>query len=472
MSNVVYLLADQLACQALRFCGGGWVETPQIDRLAARSTSVETCLSTVPVCGPYRSMLMTGRHPQTTGHVINHVCTRHDEIGLADAFAHAGYRTGYIGKWHLHRGSFPDSMACDWVPEGRARLGWDYWRAYNQHMIYFNGPIHAGDWLSDPVEPHEAESPRWQGYETEGLMDYVEEFLGKNAHRPFLMMLSPHQPHITQGKFAPDRFYRDLPETFDLPWDCRPEIHAQTQVMLRDYLAMVLALDEMVGRVLNLLDKMGLADKTYFVFTSDHGTQLGLQDLPPWDKQYPYEACVRVPFLISGPGIAAGARVPIMMTPVDIMPTLCSLAGVPVPRTVEGMDLAPALLGRKDARYRDHALLMNFSAAYGSLREGREWRGVRTHSHTYVRWLDGRRELYDLAADPRQSRNLAGEATHAELLQEAEELMQKLLRERGDTFGSCREWRHWFDAERRVVANASGPLPHPETPPDWSLLRP
>ncbi|MGZ0655439.1 sulfatase-like hydrolase/transferase [Coraliomargarita sp. W4R53] len=472
MNNVIYMLADQLACQALRLYGEGWVETPNIDRLADRSTVVDTCLSTFPVCAPYRAMMMTGRYPQSNGHIVNHVCTRHDEIGVADAFAHAGYRTGYIGKWHLHRGSFPDSMACDWVPEGRSRLGWDYWRAYNQHMIYFDGPIHKGDWLIDPVEPHEAEAPHWKGYETEGLMEYVKEFLGQPSEKPFLLMVSPHQPHITQGKFAPDRFYKDLPESFDVPWDCSEETNANTQAMLPDYLAMVLAIDEMVGNMLSLIDGLGLSETTHFVFTSDHGTQLGMQDLPPWEKQYPYEASIRVPFLVSGPGVEAGVRLNTMMTPVDIMPTLCSLAGVPVPRSVEGMDLAPVLLGQKDAQAREHALLMNFSDAYGSLKEGRQWRGIRTHTHTYVRWFDGRRELYDLLADPYQAVNLVSEDSQRQLVEEMENLLQELLLERGDRFEPCRDLRHWFDSERRVVANAFGPLSHPETSPDWSLLQP
>ncbi|MBN2161353.1 MAG: sulfatase [Pontiellaceae bacterium] len=468
--NVVFMFADQLAFHALKLYGGNWIDTPNIDRLATQGTTLDNSISSFPVCGPYRSMLMTGRHPQSTGHVINHVCTRHDEIGVADAFSHAGYNTGYVGKWHLHRGSFPDSMACDWVPEGRARLGWQYWRAYNQHMIYFDGPIHQGNWITDQVEPHEPNCPHWDGYETDGLMDYVREFISDNVDNPFILMLSPHQPHITQGKFAPDQYYQYLPDPIELPPGVAPEFAEETQTMLRDYLAMVLAIDEMLGNLLDFLDAKGLTENTYVVFTTDHGTQLGLHHQPPWEKQFPYEECIRTPFIIRGPGISAGARSDVLLSPVDIMPTLCSLCSVSIPKTVEGIDLAAALKGEPDAPVQEAVLTMNYSNAYGSLKEGRQWRGIRTRKHSYVRHHDGRRELYDLAKDPQQLNNLVDDPAAADGVAQHEKMLQEKLAERNDPFCDCLALRDWFDSERRVVANVNGPLPHPETQPDWSLL--
>ena len=468
--NVVYMFADQLAACVLKLYGGNWIDTPNIDRLAKMGTTLDNSVSTFPVSSPYRSMLMTGRYPQTTGHVVNHLCSRHDEIGIADAFSHAGYKTGYVGKWHLHRGSFPDSMACDWVPEGRSRLGWDYWRAYNQHMIYFDGPVHAGDWLSDQVEPHEVNRPQWKGYETDGLWEFSKEFLSENKDDPFILMLSPHQPHKTPGVFAPEKYYRDLPESFELPPSVAEEQVEETQEMLRHYLAMILTIDEMLGNLLDFLEENDLMKNTYVVFTSDHGTQLGMHCLPPWEKQYPYEESLKTPFIISGPGIAAGARSDMLMAPVDIMPTLCSLCSVSIPKTVEGMDLSQKVLGVEDADERDAALTMNYSNAYGSLKEGRQWRGVRTKTHSYIRHFDGRVELYDLQSDPLQMSNLADDPASEPVFQTLEKTLGEQLAERGDTFCACKELRSWFDSERRVVANAFGPLSHPETEPDWSLL--
>ena len=468
--NIVYMFADQLSACALRLYGGNWIDTPNIDRLARMGTVYDNSISTFPVCSPYRSMLMIGRYPQTTGHIINHLCTRHDEIGIADAFANVGYKTGYVGKWHLHRGSFPDSRCCDWVPEGRARLGWQYWRAYNQHMIYFDGPVHAGDWLVDPVEPHEAARPKWEGYETDGLLTFAKEFISENKDDPFFLMLSPHQPHITPFEFAPEKYYKTLPERFDLPPNVDADREEETQKMLRHYLAMTLAIDEMLGRLLDFLEENNLMENTYVVFTSDHGTQLGMHGLPPWEKQYPYEETIKIPFIISGPGIAADERSDLLISPVDIMPTLCSLCSVSVPKTVEGMDLAEAVSGKDNAPEQDAVLTMNFSNGYGTLKEGRQWRGIRTKTHSYVRHFDGRTELYDLKNDPLQMNNLADDPASEPIFQGLEKTLGEKLAERGDTFCDCRELRHWFDSDRRVVANAFGPLPHPETEPDWTLL--
>jgi len=105
--NIVFLFADQLRAGSLPLFGEHQIGTPNIDRLAAEGVTCTNAISPCPLCTPYRGALLTGRHPQTTGHVINFVTTRHDEIGIGDAFKRAGYRTGWVGKWHLHCGSWP-----------------------------------------------------------------------------------------------------------------------------------------------------------------------------------------------------------------------------------------------------------------------------------------------------------------------------------------------------------------------------
>ena len=109
--NVVLILPDQIRAAALSCYGEPNIKTPHVDRLAQEGVRFTNMVASSPVCTPFRSMMLTGRHPQTTGHVINFIRTRHDEIGIGDAFSHAGYRTGYVGKWHLHTGSFPKLTA-------------------------------------------------------------------------------------------------------------------------------------------------------------------------------------------------------------------------------------------------------------------------------------------------------------------------------------------------------------------------
>jgi arylsulfatase A-like enzyme len=153
----------------------------------------------------------------------------------------------------------------------------------------------------------------------------------------------------------------------------------------------------------------------------------------------------------------------------DFFPTLCGLAGIPVPRSVEGRDLSPALLGDDDVD-QEALLLMNFSKYYDWFQDGAQWRGVRTASSCYAEWLDGRVELFDLANDPLQLRNLAGEPDYKAMERRLAETLRELQARRGDELVACTEWKHWLDGQRRVVRNAFGELSHPESPPNWSLL--
>ena len=111
---------------------------------------------------------------------------------------------------------------------------------------------------------------------------------------------------------------------------------------------------------------------------------------------------------------------------------------------------------------------MNFSKWFEWFENGAEWRGVRTNTHTYARWLDGREQLYDLQEDPFQMNNLAGK--HLSVQKSLQELLAHTQPLRNDELISCKDWKHWLDEQRRVIKNAYGPLSHPESEPDWSLL--
>jgi len=467
--NIVFLLADQLRAASLPLYGETQIETPHIDRLAAEGVTLTHAVSTCPVCTPYRSMLLTGRHPQTTGHLINFVRTRHDEIGIADAFGRAGYRTAWIGKWHHHTGSFPQVEGQDYVPEGRDRLGFEHWRGYNFHCRYFDGWVNVDGWRNE----------RWTGYETDALNRYAFEFLDDADDRPFCCFLSPHQPHFTGvSEFAPKKYYDRLPEKLALPAnvpDPPPEDPARpwssTRTMYRHYLAMTLALDDMLGELMDYLDRTRLADNTLLVFTSDHGTMAGAHGLGAWNKKMPYEESVHVPWVMRLPGaLDGGVRRDALTGPADIFPSLCGLCGVPVPRTVEGRDLSAAWLGRSGACEHDALLMMNFNREYDYHVDGDEWRAVRTAQHTFTRWLDGKVELFDNAADPLQMHNLADDPAAAGVRRRLEARLGELMADLSDELLPARAYRGWYDAQRRIIRNARGPLGDPEAPPDFSLL--
>lgn len=441
------------------------VAFPAMEAMQQEGVRFDHMVSTCPLCTPYRGMFMTGRYPQTTGMIVNFTSTRYAEIGLGDAFAHAGYRTGYVGKWHLNRGAFP-SESVDFIPEGRARLGFDYWRAYNCHTDYWNGHVNGADW----------DTLRWKGYETEGLLAYVKEFLAVDDDRPWLLVVSPHQPHWNWSETcAPESCYARVPEHPAVPDSVPGHYREEASKHMRHYLAMVAALDTMLGDLRELA-----GPDTLCVFTSDHGTQMGGQAYEGeqgncWGKSRPHEESIHVPLFASWPGhMPAGTVSDELVTPVDIMPTLCSLAGVPIPRTVEGLDLSETFLGGTPPVSRQDALIMsfhNYTYSPNLIREdGHEWRGVRTRTHTYVQWREGERMLYDLENDPGQLHNLAADPAHAEVEAQFEARLKELLAERHDDIHPYNHYRSWIDQERRIIRNAFGPLPHPDEPPDWSLL--
>lgn len=463
--NIVYLLADQVRASALPVYGETQIETPHITRLAEQGTVFSNAIATAPVCTPYRSMLLTGRHPQTTGHLINFVKTRHDEIGLGDVFSRNGYRTAWVGKWHLHTGSFPEIGGRDYVPEGRDRLGFQHWRGYNFHTDYYNGTVNLDDWRNE----------RWEGYETEALNRYAFQFMDSvDNDTPFCLFISPHQAHFTPYAFAPQEFYDRLPDELTLPANVPDALRAESVQLYRHYLAMTLAVDAMLGELMEYLERTGRAANTLLVFGADHGTQGGAQGHPFWAKKQPYEESIKVPLIMRLPGVFEGGRTCDTLTaPVDLFPSLCGICGMQPPRTVEGYDLSAAWRGEmgaaKKGASQDAVLTMNFGATYDYLVDGDEWRGVRTQTHSYARWRDGTRVLYDIVADALQQTNLADLPEAQPLAAEMEETLSRLMAARHDTLQPATQYAGWFDAQRRVVRNAHGPLGAPEGEPPWSL---
>ncbi len=476
-TNVVFLLADQLRAASLPLYGEKQISTPNIDRIAKRGVTFSNAISTCPLCTPYRAMMLAGRHPQTTGHVINFVGTRHDEIGIGDAFAHAGYKTAWIGKWHLQVGAWPGGNMKEgeegpyYIPEGRERLGFNFWRGYNMHEHYFNGWVNLDNWKNET----------WEGYETNALNRYAFQFLESVGDDSFCLFISPHQPHKTfVDAHAPDEYYARLPENLTLPDNVPEEKREDCIKAYRDYLAMILALDDMAGELFDYLEKKGLLENTLFVMTSDHGSQFGAHGISPWQKAKAYEESIHIPLIMHLPGALEGGHIAeTLIGPADIFPTLCGLCNVPVPRTVEGYDLSEAVCGKDGAFEQDALLTMNFGSSYCFLQSDPEkiassrqniWRGIRTKRYSYFRSLDGKKHLYDIQNDPLQMNNLSGSADAQELEKSLVANLDELLQKRNDKFADDREYIPWFDSHRRIVRNAYGALGSPETPPDWSLL--
>ncbi len=235
---------------------------------------------------------------------------------------------------------------------------------------------------------------------------------------------------------------------------------------------MILAVDDMLGELMAYLERTGRVENTLLVFGSDHGTQGGAQGINFWAKKKPYEESIKVPLIIRLPGVFEDNRTCDTLTSsVDIFPSLCGLCSIQPPRTVEGYDLSASWRDETDAFEQDAVLTMNFGATYDYLVDGDEWRGVRTKTHSYARWLDGPRILYDIEADPLQMNNLIDNPKAKSLVDEMENTLSNLTDARNDKLQPATNYTDWYDAQRRIVRNAHGPLGNPEDEPDWSLLK-
>jgi len=437
--NIVFVFADQWRAQACGYAGDANVQTPHLDRFAEEGLNFTNAVADCPVCSPYRASLLTGLYPLTHGIFLNDVCLR-AETSIAHILGQAGYQTAYIGKWHVD-----GHGRSNFIPRER-RLGLDYWKVlecthnYNESHYYADGP----------------EKLTWDGYDAIVQTRDAQSFLrGCDREQPFVLFLSwgpPHAPYHT----APEK-YRALydPERLQLRPNVPPESEESARRDLAGYYAHITALDDCFGELRQTLQEAGLEDNTIFVFTSDHGDMLGSQGQAK--KQQPYDESLCVPFLMRYPaGLGAEARQldpPIMS--VDLMPTLLGLCDVDIPNAVEGLDYSQFLHGGPSPG--DDIALISCPSPFGQWRRsagGREYRGVRSKRHTYVRALDGPWLLFDNEADPYQQNNLCGDPDHQEVQKELDAALGRKLRETNDEFlpgwKYIRQWGYVTDQEGTV----------------------
>jgi len=470
--NVLFIFFDQLRADVCGVYGGGNIVTPNIDRLASEGVRFTNAVSTCPVCTPYRGMLLTGRYPTHSGIVLNFIESNPNQRCLPHVFRDAGYRTGFIGKWHLaagyrkREGLFEnDRAAClayyrenrepEYVPPGPSRLGYDHWQAYNFHTA-FNLPWYYGD------EPRKLLMP---GYETDGETGLAIDFMTecREVGEPFMLTVAPHPPHPPfTPRVCPPGYLEQIPDELHHPPNVPADHLRRTDPLaLRCYLAMCRNADDNVGRIIDFLDASGLSDDTIVVLTSDHGEQHGSHGMI--NKMVPYAESVDIPLIMRWPGrIAGGATSTELFTPMDHMATLCGLTGFDVPETSDGLDLSGAVLGRGGTG-RDAALMMNYSSHWDFFQSGSrwpEWRGVRTRRHTYVKWLDGREELYDNLEDPHQMVNLVEGRRDLPTMTRLRSTLRELLADAHDEFLPGTAYADWFDDQRNLVRTALGPV-HP-----------
>ena len=452
--NIIYVFADQLRYQSCGYAGDRKAKTPHLDAFASQGTSFQNAVSGHPVCAPYRASMLTGKYTTSTGMVINEMRLNPNHESLAHVLTRGGYETAYIGKWHLYANQLGnhEDPKNSFTPPGPHRLGFDgFWASYGFHHENYRGYYHTDSQEKIPVK----------GYEPDAQTDLAIEQIRRHAksEKPFALFLSigaPHDPW-NPGNVPPEFLAKFADETFTLPPNYKPENDPYADAWgryqgpeerkkipdwMKVYYAMVANVDWNFGRILEAIEKAGIREDTIVVFTSDHGEMFGAQGRRA--KNIFYEEAVRVPFVVRWPGKTPPGRVSdaCLNTP-DIMPTLLSMAGMPIPAKVEGTDLSHCALGKPGPE--PEAAFMQNTGACAIWEDGYEWRGLRSKRHTYAIYRkDGKEFLFDNKADPYQMVNLAEDAEHKETLDRFRDLLKKQMARVGDTNEASTWYRdHW-----------------------------
>lgn len=408
--NVLVLLADDQRFDTMHALGNDEVRTPQLDRLTREGFAFTHAFimgSGQPaVCVPSRAMLMTGRSLfRATARFTNGLIPRVAST-LPSTLREAGYATYLVGKWHNDKPSLVRSFT-------------------GGGPIFFGGMT---DHARIPVQPFDSSgvyaptneriATRFSsGLFADAAIDILRRHSGARPFFLYVAFTAPHDPRTppkeTAELYPPDKIR--LPENFLaehpfdngelkirdeklLPWPRTPEA---VRKEIAAYYGMVTHLDGQIGRILRVLEETGRNRDTLVVFAGDNGLAVGQHGL--LGKQNLYEHSIRVPLVLRGPGIPRGARSDALVYLFDLFPTVCGLAGVTVPATVEGKSLEPILRGRQQ-RVRESVF-----AAYRDVQ-----RMVRDDRWKLI-WYPKieRYQLFDLKRDPLEMRDLSGDRRQA-----------------------------------------------------------
>lgn len=433
--NILFIFSDDHAQHAISAYGSKVNTTPNIDRIAAGGARFTNSFVTNSICTPSRATLITGQYSHLNGvPVFNSFDGSRDNV--AKHLQAGGYHTGMIGKWHL--GSDP--------------TGFDRWIVLPGQGQY-----------TDPAFLVPGHKLTINGHCTDITGDLGVEFIETRPQdRPFFLMLHQKAPHRAwepdernkarfkdkvipepetlwddystrptalpenQQTVARDLTRRDLklpvPEGLEGPakmkWlnekpmelvvdgktlTGKELVKWKYQRYMRDYLACVQGVDDNVGKVLDYLDKSGLAENTIVMYSADNGWYLG--DLGLYDKRFMYEPGLRVPLVARGPGIKAGITPDQFVSNIDLAPTFLDLAGLPVPGSMQGRSIAPLLRGESPTDWRK-TFYYRYYHSPGHHNTAAHY-GVRTATHKLIYYWDKKAyELFDLVKDPTEQHNL------------------------------------------------------------------
>ncbi len=490
--NVIFIMSDDHAYQAISAYGSTLIETPNIDRLAEEGLRFDRAFVGNSICSPSRATLLTGKFSHANGLRNNVNVFDGEQVTLQGLMREAGYETAVIGKWHLkseptgfdYWDVLPDQGEYynpDFVSAAGTRQVTGYvtdiitdlaidWLEQRQEstkpflLFYHHKAPHREWWppLENPAEFHASPLP-----EPETLFD---DYSGRGAAaREAEMRISDHMGLTNDNKITPEnatalghtRFMGWYDDAYRRQFDTymndeqRAALHElygpinadfvrrdprgddltrwKYQRYMQDYLATIRSVDDNIGRLLAYIEERELLDNTVIVYTSDQGFYLGEHGW--FDKRFMYEESFRTPLIIRAPGeVEKGAARLSLVQNIDFAPTILDLAGVDAPADMHGKSLVP-LFATDDVEFRDAAYYHYYE--YPGIHAVKRHYGIRTHRYKLMHFYHDvdEWELYDLQSDPQELQNRYDDPAYADV----RERMLLLLADVQDRYGDSLE---------------------------------
>lgn len=416
--NVIVFFTDQQRWDTTGVHGNPMDLTPNFDRMAMEGTHCYNACTIQPVCLPARLTLQTGRYASQFDCFNNGGEMPPGTRTLGHRFRDVGYRTAYIGKWHLcHQ---------EPVPVER-RDGYDFWLGANV-LEFTSDAYRTMMYDKDNKEIH------LPGYRVDALTDAAIRYIDSNKDSPFFMFLSFLEPHFqnTRDDYPAPTGYEERYLDNWMPPDLQT-LGGTAARHLPGYYGMVKRLDEALGRMLDALKSLKLLDNTIVLFTTDHGCHFKTRNGEY--KRSCHESSVRIPMALIGPRFTGGGRLQEMISLLDIPPTLLDACNIPVPDDMQGRSILPLTRGERKGWPEEIYIEICESHLSRAVRTKRWKYNVRKTERGRNRGTSWQFEedcLFDLMADPYELDNLIGNASYRKVADVMKERLVRRMREAGE----------------------------------------
>jgi uncharacterized sulfatase len=457
--NFVLIMTDTQGANVVGTYGHPELDTPNIDSLARTGIKFTRAYTTCPLCTPARAGLFTGIYPHTAGAWTNNLPLGDNVQTMGQRFQDTGYRTAYVGKWHLDGHDYFGTGIC---PDGWEDAYWYDGRRYlgeldeEEILLWRRGLSTPGELRAHDIRPEFTWAHR--------VSDRAIDFLERRPGEPFLLVVSydePHHPFTCPPEYAEkfeDYAYPLGPAAYDT-LEGKPAHHREWAdadgVRLEDgrarhplYFGCNSFVDHEIGRVIDAAH-VHAPENTYIIFTSDHGDMLGAHRLRGKGPAM-YEEITHMPLIVEQPGgVGAGTTNSTLVSHIDLLPTMLELAGLAVPPIMEGESIVPLLRGEEDAGRSVVIEFHRYEIEHDSWGGFQPVRCVVSGQHKLVVNLLHTDELYDMTEDPAEVNNLIDHPGYAEVRNTLHDRLLDWMYDKRDPFrGPCWERRVWRDTNR------------------------